>query len=275
MSASPIPGIKVFLLGGSGAGKTYSIKTLIEAGITPMVVFTENSQDVLGDVDPAKLHWTYVPPVSENLTAYMTTIKNMGLMSFEQMTKMVDSQRGVNNRFYAMLEPLMNFKCDRTGESFGNVGTWGTDRALVIDSLSGLSIAAIKLVAGERPALNPSDYGMAQNAIEGLVNQLCTNFDCHVVLTAHVERETDQITGGTKIMAGTVGKALAPKLPRFFTDVIYAKRNGTEFLWDTADPTADLKGRNCPISSKLPPSFLPLIERWKARGGIIGGAKAP
>ena len=34
--ASPLPGIKVLLIGGSGSGKTFSLRTLVDAGITPM-----------------------------------------------------------------------------------------------------------------------------------------------------------------------------------------------------------------------------------------------
>lgn len=270
---SPLPGIKVLLIGGPGSGKTHALRTFIDAGITPYCIFTENSYDVLGDVPPDKLGWVYRMPVKEDMGGLMDVVKKMGVMSFEQMTKMIDPKRGTDNRFYAMLEPMMEFHDERTGLYFGNAGLWGTGRALVFDSLSGLSKAAISLVAGTRPALGPSDYGMAQKPLEALINQLCTALRCHVAVIAHAEQETDPINGGTKITASSVGKALAPVIPRYFTDVIYSKRVGAEFFWDTADPRADLKARNCPISQKLPPSFAPLIAAWKKRGGIIESAE--
>ena len=62
---------------------------------------------------------------------------------------------------------------------------------------------------------------------------------------------------------------MAPVLSRYFTDVVLAKRQGDKFIWDSADSQADLKVRNAPIKSDLPPSFVPLIESWKRRGGLI------
>lgn len=269
MTESPLPGTKTLIIGGSGSGKTTAIKTLVEAGIHVRAIFTENSFDVLGDTDPEKISWVYVKPVKEDFKAFMDTIKKMGIMSFEQMTKMVDPTRSQDNRFYEMIAPLMSFTCARTGKNFGNISDWSTGTALVYDSLSGLSKAAMHLVAGNRPALNMSDYGMAQKALEGLINQITTDYRCHVACIAHAEQELDPINGGTKITASLVGKALAPIVPRYFTDVVYAKRNGTDFSWDTADPRADLKTRNLAISNKLPASFGPLIAAWKKRGGII------
>jgi len=113
------------------------------------------------------------------------------------------------------------------------------------------------------------EFQIGMKTIENLVNQLCTGFRCHVVVTAHIERELDEVQGGSRVFPSTLGRKLAPVLPRYFTDVILAKRAGTKFFWDTADPQADLKARNLPISPDLPPTFRPLVESWKRRGGII------
>jgi hypothetical protein len=70
-------------------------------------------------------------------------------------------------------------------------------------------------------------------------------------------------------MASALGKALAPKLPAMFSDVILAKRVGREWFWDTEDPTADLKTRNLPISTKIKPDFKCILDKWKSRGGVV------
>ncbi len=85
------------------------------------------------------------------------------------------------------------------------------------------------------------------------------------MLTAHLERETDEVTGGVSLMASTLGKKLAPRLPRFFSDVIHAKRDGEKFSWSTASFNVDLKARNVPIADNLPPSFVPLLKQWKEK----------
>ena len=267
--ASPLPGIKVLLIGGSGSGKTFSLRTLVDAGITPMCVFTENSFDVLGDVPKDKLHWVYIPPSQGTVQTLMDAAKRTMTLTPAQVQATNDISRAQTNQYMPLLEALMNFKCQRTGESFGNVSTWGTDKCLVIDSLSGLTIAATKLAVGEKYAMTQPEYQIAMKTIENLINQISTGFHCHAVVTAHMERELDEVNGGIKIYASTIGRKLAPVLPRNFTDVLLAKRMGAKFLWDSADPQADLKSRNAPISAELPPSFVPLVTKWKSRGGLI------
>lgn len=267
--ASPLPGIKVLLMGGSGSGKTYAIRTLIDAGITPLCIFTENSFDVLGDVPTDKLHWMYIPPSHDNVSTLLEAAKRVSIMNADMLQKNHDLTRAQTNQYIPLLNGLMNFICDRTGEIFGNVSTWGTDKCLVIDSLSGLTIAATKLAVGEKYAMTQPEFQIAMKTIENLINQICTGFHCHSVVTAHIEREIDEVNGGAKVYASTLGRKLAPVLPRYFTDVLMAKRLGTKFIWDSADSQADLKSRNAPIASELPPSFAPLIGKWKSRGGVI------
>jgi energy-coupling factor transporter ATP-binding protein EcfA2 len=257
------------LIGGSGSGKTTALKTLIAAGITPMCLFTENSFDVLGDTDKSKLHWMYLPPTQGDVSSLIAVAQRISMMNADQLQKTHDVTRAQTNQYMPLLNAMMQFKCDRTGESFGNVSTWGTDKALVIDSLSGLTIAATKLAVGEKYAMTQPEFQIVMKTIENLINQICTGFHCHAVITAHMERELDEVNGGVKIYASTLGRKLAPLLPRYFTDVLIAKRVGTKFIWDSADPQADLKTRNAPISSELPPSFVPLVTAWKSRGGLI------
>ena len=94
---------------------------------------------------------------------------------------------------------------------------------------------------------------------------LCDKCRCHFVLLAHVERETDAVLGGVKIMVSTLGVKLAPKIPSMFSDVIYTVRQGDKWSWDTANSLADLKTRNLPIKSDLPPNFAPIVTKWYAR----------
>lgn len=267
MPHSPLPGFKALSIGAIGTGKTHTLRTLIEAGITPMCIFTENSFDVLGDTDPKKLHWMYVPPQTADLQNLIEVATRLANMNADAIQKTHDMSRSQRNQYIPFLNAMANFKCQRTGEVFGNVGKWGTDKCLVVDSMSGLTIAATKLAVGEKYALTQPEYQLVQKTIENLVNQLCS-FWCHVVLTAHPERELDEVNGGVKIYPSTAGRKLAPLVGRNFTDVFMTKWDGTKYVWDTQDPQADLKSRNMP-KGILTPGYGQIVTAWQKRGGII------
>jgi hypothetical protein len=127
----------------------------------------------------------------------------------------------------------------------------------------------MSLVVGGKPVKSQSDWGIAQDQVEKLLRMLCDNCDCHFILLAHVERETDAVLGGVKLMVSTLGAKLAPKIPAMFSDVILTVRQGTKFLWDTGNTQADLKTRNLPIKSDIEPTFAQIIAKWKARGGKL------
>lgn len=268
-TTSPIPGFKVCLVGPSGTGKTHSLRTLIDAGITPFCLFTENGMGILGDIPEDKLHWRYIKPASEDWNTMKDSANKINTLDFKVLAGMPGFNRQKYNQWVQIMEACGNYVCQRTGEAFGNISEWGTDRALCLDSLSGLNIMAMNLVVGSKPVKDQKDWGMAMDNLERFVIKICTDLDCHLVMTAHPEREIDQITGATKLMLSSLGKKLPPLLPRYFDEVILTKANGNEFSWSNADGQIDLKHRYLPRSNKLPPSFEGVMKGWKEKGGII------
>lgn len=266
--ASPIPGSNVLLMGESGTGKTYAIRSLIEAGITPFVIFTEPGMETLNDLPADKWHWAYVRPTGEDWDTLTKMAETVNRFNFESISKYTDPNKAKFTNFAKVLYKCQNF-VDSNGEEFGDVTTWGTDRALVIDSLSGLSDMAMQLIIGGKPLAQLNDWQLAQNTLEHLLNKLTTDTQCFFVLTAHQEREKDEVTGGTSVMVATLGRKLAPKIPKYFSDVVQCVRENADFYWDTAAYNVACKTRNLPIASKQKPSFVPLVNKWKERGGII------
>lgn len=260
-----IPAPKVLLVGSTGSGKTHSIRTLLDAGMEVFCIFTEPGMEVLSDTDPARLHWHYIAPASTPWAQMIDSATKINTMSFESLTKLPDINKRQHTEFIDFLTTLSNFKDDRTGEVFGAVDSWDNNRYLVIDSLSGLNVMAMNLVTGTKPVKSMADWGVAMDNLERVITKLTVDLSCGVVLLAHLERETDEVTGGVQLMASTLGKKLAPRLPRFFSDVIHAKRDADKYSWSTASFNVDLKARNVPLSESLPPSFVPLLSQWKAR----------
>ncbi len=267
--ASPIPGFKVCLLGPVGTGKTHSIRTLVEAGITPFIIFTENGMGILGDIPAESCHWMYVKPASEDWSLMRDSANKINTLDFKALTSMPGFNRNKYNQWLKVIEACANFICARTGEEFGNVSHWGTDRCLVIDSLSGLNIMAMNLVAGSKPVKDMKDWGMAMDNLERFIIKLCTDLQCHMLMTAHPERETDQVTGAMKLMLSTLGKKLPPLLPRYFDEVVMTKSSGDSFYWSTTEGNVDLKNRYLPRESKLEPDFALIRAGWEKKGGVV------
>ena len=274
--AKALPGVNVMLMGPAGTGKTYSLGTLAEAGVEVFYLGLEPGVESLiayftdkGKEVPPNVHWHTLESPKASFTELMDSANKINTMQLDTLAKMQDPNRSKHNQFIKMLEALNDFPDDRTGQKFGCVDSWGAGRALAVDGMAGLARAAMSLVVGGKPVRNQSDWGIAQDQVEKIVRMWTDNCKCHFVLITHVEREQDQILGGIKLMVATLGKALAPKLPPMFSDVILAERSGSNFTWNTGSSMADVKSRNLPISEKLPASFGPIIEKWKSRGGVI------
>lgn len=273
---STLPGFNVLLMGPAGTGKTYSIKTLVDAGIEVFYLMLEPGLESLlgawtdaGKEVPANLHWHQLKAPTASFADLIDSASKINTLSLDGLAKMQDPNRSKHNQFIELLNALNNFPDDRTGEKFGGVNTWGTNRALVIDGMTGLNRAALSLVVGGKPVKSQSDWGIAQDQVEKIVRMLCDGCPCHFVLIAHVERETDQVLGGVKLTVSTLGKALAPKIPAMFSDVILTTREGTKWTWDTGNSMADVKARNVPFKSGLESNFGQIVEKWKSRGGVV------
>lgn len=268
----PKPGPKVLLMGDSGTGKTTALKTLIDCGITPFVIATEqNAVQELNKFPAGKYHYKFIPPTPGkdlDFGSALDMLTKVNQLSYELLTKVSDPFKQAHNKLMEVIATCNSFVSDVDGKNYGNAAKWGTDRCLVWDSLSGISDMAFALVVGNKPVRAQPDYQVAQNAIRMGLN-ICVAINCSFVLIAHLSREKDELTGGTNITASSVGNKLGPDLPRRFSDVIRARREGTRYSWDTADSQATVVGRHLPTAQGLPPSFKPLIEAWQKAGGVI------
>lgn len=269
------PGI--LLQGPVGTGKTFGAASLVEAGIDTRFLMLEPFADVLLKFeqdrgippctepgDGARLHYRVISPANQGWDVMLKNAQTIQTMNFEALSKL---KAGLNNNEYGqfvdVLKSLSNYTCDRCGQSFGPVDNWGTDTGLVVDGMSSLATMAMDLVVGAKPTKAMGEWGVAMDNLERLVQKLATDLRCWFILLAHIEREVDEVNGGIKLMTSTLGKKLAPRIPRFFHEVILAQRTGEEFSWSNADPAVDLKNKLLPLNGKLPASMVPLVEAWK------------
>lgn len=278
-AARPLVGPKELLMGSSGTGKTYALGTMVEwasaNGKECFVLFTENGLETLlgywsdrGKPIPSCLHWHQCLTRPLPLKSLIAAADAVGKLSYENITKMVDPNRGgENNSFWRILSSCADFPDDRTGKKFGAVDSWGLDKIFMIDSLSETANAAMKMQIGNKPTASQPDYGVAQNNLINFI-RLCTQgIPCPFVLTAHTDRDTDALTQTVKIMVKSIGKALYDVIPPLFSDVIFTVREGDRFYWDTAAYGVDTKTRSLGYRSKIEPNFGQVMDLWLKRGG--------
>ena len=276
-----LDGPKIILEGPSGSGKTRAIGTLVDwaARQSPprdvFVLFTENGLETLLGywrdrklAIPANLHWHVARTQAIGLASLIDSAKKVGLLTYEGLTKSVDPDRAKNNPWEKLLTTLTDFPDDRTGQKFGNIGEWGPERILVNDSLSETANACFRMVIGNKPTASQPDYGVAQNNLLSWLRYMTQSFRGTFVITAHVARQTNEVTGATQLMTKAIGKALADDIPQLFSETIYTYREGTNWYWDTAAANVDTKTRYLPIASKITPDFGQIMDKWKERSTI-------
>lgn len=262
---SPLPGSRTLLMGPTGVGKTYAIRTLANAGLETFVLFTEPGMETISD--DSRIRWRYIPPATSPWSDLIQSAKLINTMSNEALQKLTGISQSGFAQFIDILHQCNDFKVgDR---SYGDISRWSTGRALVLDGLTGLSKQSRQLAVGSKPIMTQPDWGVSMDNLEKFIDKLTQDLWCHFVLIAHVEPERDELTGAIKNMPSTLGRKLAPKLPVNFGDVVLAYREGDKFYWSTADARTDLKARLLPVNGKLNPDFVAIIEAWKKKGGLV------
>lgn len=263
----------VLLMGPSGTGKTYSISTALAAGLEVFFLGTEpNSTDSLLDsvkrrgLPMDKLHWHQLDIPAPSWQALMDNATMVKQMSYESLSKL---QQGIGKQYMQhwmeMLNSLQNFPDDRSGQTFGDVVNWADDRMLVIDSLSGMNKMAREYTVGLKPTLHQGEWGTAMQLEENIIYKLANDRHCFFTLIAHIDREVDEVQGGTKITVSALGRKLAPQLIKYFSEVVLARKEGNQFYWSTSEASTDVKNRALPINDKLLPDFTPIVRAHQER----------
>lgn len=274
---SPIQGWRLLLMGAPGSGKTTVFRTVTtelasRIGVSEtqlklrVLAMDPNVWPVLGDT-PAAISPLRASGSWENLAALAKLMKNLDNEGIQK----TDFRQKDQDVLMRLIARCTNF-IDSKGVNHGCVDTWGTDTVLLIDGTSGLGdIIAIGSL-GLKPAWTQPDYQKVMNVIHAFLNQVTRSCFCHVAVIAHVEMEPDTLEV-PKIMPSTVGKKLAGKLGRDFTDVVYATMKEGQFSWSTSEARADLKAMHLPFRKDITPGLLPLFNTpekgWLARGGVI------
>lgn len=286
----------VILEGDAGSGKTYSVATLVEAGLELFIIATEAGVEncpsiaaLLANPETKdKIHIHYVSPSNPSWNSLITSATQINTLPNATLQKLPGVERAQYDQFMQLLNACANFKCFICGKEYGPVD-WNQDwadaeergehipeqdseeppklinyfdntKALVLDGLTGAGTMSMNCVIGSKPIKTQPDWGVAMDQLERFVHKLVYNLNCTFVLISHVEKQLDLIAGGMIISLSTLGNKLAPKIPPLFDEVVHCKRLGKKFLWTTLTEGYALKARKLPLHDELEPSFVQLFE---------------
>lgn len=270
-----------FLLYGSGGvGKSAVCATLMHPNFMEIfphrriIYFNFDRNGMPGFTNGFKLHNIGIKPEQ----VFVKTVKPAPAAQFKSMqlianrwaeapTKAKDRSEGVIANPHAKLygEMIKSFLSLKVFDilnpaetlDFGSVDTLYDTDIVIIDGLTSFIGAMWDHVLAASAHTEIQHYGMVQNLIMQALTSLMA-LDAMVIVQAHAEISKEQqivpgLRSGQALHQGLVtGK---------FTDVIYCKRTGNNFTWNTdGGNTIQTIARNVPRHTNLPATFLNLLD---------------
>ena len=268
-------GFNTMLLGQPGSGKTTVIVSLARAGLDVFVVFTEaNGQSnllkacreaKLTKEEMARIHFKYIQATPD---AFSTLTKQSEVvLKAPEFGKVTGGSRDKYDQLVKLMKQCMKF-VDQNGEDFGAVDSWGPERVLVLDSLSGLNDMAMSLTIGGKPCASQQDWQVAMKQEMDMV-KACINSQCSFVMTGHLAQEKDEVSGRMIVTPLALGQKNGPAMTPLFGDIVLCEKNGAAFTWSTMSPKIEcLKNSFLPLKDKINPGFEQLVDRWLTDNGV-------
>lgn len=238
---------KVLLLGDSGSGKTGACISLAAAGYNLRYIDFDNGLALVRNLTSGASA-SYPPDVAKRIMfqTFTNKMKNVG-------GKLVPGTANAWNRAVKNIEHWQEF--EPSGEpgvapkllvDLGPLTSWTPEDVLVIDSLSFAAIAAFNNILAMNNRLGQraeqGDWFSAQQLVEGLLAKLYEDeIKCNVVVCAHINYRTgdDKVTRG---QVESLGKALSPKVGRYFNDTIKTQTiAGKRSIVTVSDNEVELK----------------------------------
>lgn len=267
-SRSAFP-IKLLFLGDSGTGKTGALASLAEAGYNLRVLDFDNGLDILASILRDK-------PEALSRVVYETCTDRLKTVGGKTI---VDGIPSAWTKAMNLLDrwKILDKKSGEVGYDLGLLSSWGLRDILVIDSLTFMSDAAMRMILAlnNRGTQRPwqSDWNEAQNLVEGALALLyADHVRCNVIVNAHVNYMDIMIDTGQKDSQGNpikqvidskglpqaVGQKLSLKIPRYFNTSLIATREGSgmgEKRWISTKSVGIVEAKTSIIQV---PSRLPL-----------------
>lgn len=256
--------VKLLMIGDSGAGKTGSLTSLVQAGYHLRILDWDNGLDSLSSQVRARC-----ADKTANVDFHTLRDRYKGTAA----GVVVD---GMPTAFVNGMKLL-----DRWGD-LGVPASWDSNHVVVVDSLTFMSQCAFNHSA----ALNPGAkdrrqiYGHAQDSVEHAIALLTSEaFQPNVIVIAHT-KYLERPDGTTKGFPTAVGQALSPKIPTYFNSVALCEtvgvgkglqrvlRTTSTAMIDLKNPAAFAMSEVLPIETALATFFDTVKNPTQSKGTV-------
>jgi len=232
---------KLLFIGDSGTGKTGALASLVPAGYRLRIIDLDNGLDILSGyfTNPASM---YLKAAIEAKIDLESALRFVTIT--EQMKNVAGRLVPAKATVWERTVKLLDHWKEPDGTDLGKVSSWTSQDVLVIDSFTMLSTAALNFQLmmngrlGNAPEGNQwrRDVGVTQNLLESLLQLLYdSSIKCNVIVTSHITYVDESqgiptVPGENAILKGypsALGRALSPRIPRYFNNVLQAKTSGS------------------------------------------------
>lgn len=230
---------KMLILGDSGAGKTSSLISLVEAGYKLRIIDLDSGLDILSHLIKQRC-----PDKIDNVefVSLRDTYKAKGAAALKPTPKT-----------WVELSKLLGEWEDGTKPE-----EWGGEYILVIDSLTAAGKAALSWATGMNPTAKDrrQHYGAAQESIDNMLDLLTSSeFNTNLIIITHVKMiENDQ--GLVKEVPTAVGTSLSTQMGKYFNTIVNVSKSGSgekvrREIRTVPTATMDLKSSNPSVKPKF------------------------
>lgn len=201
--------VKLLYVGVSGSGKTGSLVSLMPS-YDLRIIDMDNGLDAL------------VNHARAECPNRLASVEFETLRDKYKATPAGPKVSGVPRAFVSAINLLDKWSDGSKPEE------WGPEKVLVIDSLTALGKAAFEWAVAQNPtSRDPRQwYKGAQDVIDNVIATITSEiFRTNVIVCTHIDLVESE-GGATKGYASSIGKALGPKLPRYFNTMLLAETSG-------------------------------------------------
>ena len=262
---------KLLNVGPPGGGKTGATACLVRAGYRMIVVDFDNGVDILVNMlkdDREALDRLYYETFTDpmQLATGQARTKDDG----SKTTSMIVT-KGTPTAFTRALKGLTRWKFpveEGSSETYdlGNIGEWGPETIVMIDSLGIAGECALRFVRQLNmhqfdTFTSQPDYGQAMGMLEGMLQLLYSDsVKCHVIVNSHITYIEDMLRGSILGFPRALGSKLPPKVGGYFNSIISTTTAGSgksakHVIRTVSEGSVELK---LPIPPNTLPAELPI-----------------